>query len=70
MTERQGHKNANSLARIFAKNRLPGGSDEHQWIQQRLAYKIGKCDKVLLRYMEVLEFKTLIVPRAIGNPRR
>ena len=54
----------------FCKNRLPGGSDEHQWIQQRLAYKMGKCEKVLLRYMGVIEFKTLIVPRAIGNPRR
>ena len=49
---------------------FPGGSDEHQWIQQRLAYKIGKCEKVLLRYMGVLEFKTFIVPMAIFNPRR
>ena len=46
MTERQGHKNANSLARIFAKIGFPGGSDEHQRIQQRLAYKIWKCEKV------------------------
>ena len=57
MTEGQGHKNANSLARIFAKIGFPGGSDEHQRIQQRLAYKIGKCEKVLLR-LGVLEFKT------------
>ena len=57
MTERQGHKDANSLARIFAKIGFTGGSDEHQWIQQRLAYKIGKCEKVLLR-LGVLDFKT------------
>ena len=70
MTERQGHKNANSLARIFAKIGFPGGSDEHQRKQQRLAYKIWKCEKFVLRYMGALEFKTLIVPRAIGNLRR
>ena len=60
MTEGQGPKNASSLARICAKKkkRLPGSSDEDQWIEQRLAYKIGKCEKVVLRYMGVLEFKT------------
>ena len=40
------------------KKRLPGSSDEDQWIEQRLASKIGKWEKVVLRYMGVLEFKT------------
>ena len=59
MTEGQGPKNASSLARICAKKKqLPGSSDEDQWIEQRLASKIGKWEKVVLRYMGVLEFKT------------
>ena len=70
MTERQGQKMQTVWRDFLQKIGFPGVVTKHQWIHQRLAYKIGKCDKVLLRYMEVLEFKTLIVPRAIGNPRR
>ena len=44
--------------REFAqKHELIWGGGQHQWIEQRLAYKIGKYGQILLSYIWVLEFK-------------
>ena len=59
MTEGRRPKNANISPRICAKRRIDlGGHGQHQWIEQRLAYKIGKYGQILLSDIGVLEFKT------------
>ena len=40
------------------KHELTWGGGQHLWIEQRLAYKIGKYEQILLSYIGVLEFKT------------
>ena len=39
------------------KHELTRGHGQHQWIEQRLAYKIGKYGQILLSNIGVLEFK-------------
>ena len=39
------------------KHELTRGHSQHQWIEQRLAYKIGKYGQILLSNIGVLEFK-------------
>ena len=39
------------------KHELIWGYGQHQWIEQRLAYKIGKHGQILLSNIGVFEFK-------------
>ena len=51
---------------VVQKQEETWGRGQHRWIEQRLAYKIGKYGQILLSNIGVLEFKKQIVSRAIG----
>ena len=44
------------------KQEVTRGHGQHQWIEQRLAYKIGKYGQILLSNIGVLEFKKINCP--------
>ena len=57
MTEGRGPKNANISREFVQKQEVSWGHGQHQWIEQRLAYKIGKYGQILWSNIGVLEFK-------------
>ena len=42
---------------VVQKHEFTWGHGQHRWIEQRLAYKIGKYGQILLSNVGVLEFK-------------
>ena len=57
MTEGRDPKMQIFRREFVQKHELTWGHGQHQWIEQRLAYKIGKYGQILLSYIGVLEFK-------------
>ena len=58
MTERQRPKMQIVRRKFVQKHEFTWDHGQHQWIEQRLAYKIGKYGQILLSDIGVLEFKT------------
>ena len=57
--QRAGDPKMQIVRREFVqKQEVTWGHGEHQWIEQRLAYKIAKYGQTLPSYIGVLEFKT------------
>ena len=58
MTDGRTPKKMQIFRREFVqKHELTWGGGQHQRIEQRLAYKIGKYGQILLSYIWVHEFK-------------